>query len=254
MSKETEIKIPRKKFIRWFGHYLLKLVLWIVADVEIRGLENMPEKGPFILVGNHFSFLDPAVFVALFKRYDMEFIGGFAMPGAPATFFTKLPGLYGYLPVHRGTGSTKALKMAMNVLNQDGVLMIFPEGGSWAQSLRPARPGAAFLAAMTGAPILPVGLTDMYKIFPLKLGKRQKVRVNIGKPFGPFETTGRGKERRRQLDEIGENTMLQIAELLPDRERGLYAEDPSVREAAKGTEIYPYADKVEGEVVADTQF
>ena len=252
MSNDATIKVPRKHFIRWFGHWLIKFIMWIVADMEVIGMENMPKKGPFILVANHFSFLDPAIFVGLQHRNDMEFIGGFAMPGSPAKFLTKLPGAYGYLPVHRGTGSTKALKMALNVLNQDGILMIFPEGGSWAQSLRPARPGAAFLAAMTGAPIVPVGLVNMYNIFPLKFGKRQKIQVRVGESFGPFETTGRGKERRRQLDGIGEIIMHKIAELLDDKNRGLYADDPAIREAAKGTEIYPYADKIEGEVVAET--
>lgn len=251
MADSTKIKIPRKRLIRSFGHWLLRTFYAMFTEMEVVGEENLPETGPFILVGNHFSFLDPTIFVAL-KNWNIEFVGGFRMPGSPNQLITKLPGIYGYLPVHRGTGSTRALKMAMNVLNQNGILMIFPEGGSWAQSLRPARPGAAFLAAMTGAKIVPVGLTDMYKIFPIKWGKRQKITIRIGKPFGPFETTGRGKERRRQLDAIGEEIMQAIAILIDEKDRGLYADDPAIREAAKGTEIYPYADKVEGEVLAKT--
>jgi hypothetical protein len=40
--------------------------------------------------------------------------------------------------------------------------------------------------------------------------------------------------------------MRKIAELLPPERRGFYSEDPIIREAAKGTEIYPWADEAEG--------
>jgi hypothetical protein len=58
---------------------------------------------------------------------------------------------------------------------------------------------------------------------------------------------GRGRERREQLDEIGHEIMRHIAALLPPEKRGHYSDDPAIREAAKGTEVYPWADKVEGE-------
>jgi len=77
-------------------------------------------------------------------------------------------------------------------------LGIFPEGGNWATVLRFARPGTAYLAAQTGARILPIGLSGLNDIFPLKFGKRPRVVFRIGKPFGPFRVEGRGRERRRQ--------------------------------------------------------
>ena len=72
--------------------------------------------------------------------------------------------------------------------------------------------------------------------------------ARIGKPFGPFAASGRGRERRRQLEEIGHEIMRHIADLIPPERRGFYSDDPAIREAAKGTEIYPWADKAEGEV------
>ena len=42
--------------------------------------------------------------------------------------------------------------------------------------------------------------------------------------------------------------MRKIAELIPPEKRGHYSDDPEIRAAAKGTEIYPWADKVEGKV------
>ena len=117
----------------------------------------------------------------------------------------------------RGTGSRFALRAAEEIIKQDGVLGIMPEGGSWAEVLRPARPGAAFLAAKTGAKVLPLGIFGFNDIFPIKLGNRPKVVVKIGKPVGPFTAPGRGRVRREQLDQIGLELMKSIAVLLPDK-------------------------------------
>jgi 1-acyl-sn-glycerol-3-phosphate acyltransferase len=121
--------------------------------------------------------------------------------------------------------------------------------GNSAATLRPARPGTDFLAMRTGARILPVGLYGFTEVFSsLGRGRRARVTINVGKPCGPFAAAGSGRERREQLDEIGHEIMRRIAELLPQRLRGYYSNDPAIRAAAKGTEIYPWVDKIEGEV------
>jgi 1-acyl-sn-glycerol-3-phosphate acyltransferase len=117
--------------------------------------------------------------------------------------------------------------------------------------LRPARPGTAYLAARTGASILPVGLYGFNEIFRLRFRDQAKATIKIGKPFGPFKVIGRGRERRRQLDQIGNSIMQEIAQLLPDELRGRYAEDHNVRLAAKEAEHYPWVDKIEGEVFGE---
>jgi len=114
--------------------------------------------------------------------------------------------------------------------------------------LRPPRPGTAYLAARGGAPILPVAIYGLNDIFPLRLVNRPTVTVRIGKPFGPFEVRGRGRERRAQLDRIGDTIMEHIAALLPEGMRGRYSNDPAIREAARPFEAYPWEEAVEGEV------
>jgi len=52
--------------------------------------------------------------------------------------------------------------------------------------------------------------------------------------------TGRGRERRQGLDELGDRIMREIAELLPNNLRGRYSSDPEVRERAKEVEAYPW--------------
>jgi len=58
---------------------------------RINGRENLPKGGPLIVVGNHFHFLDPLMFIHLLP-YPAEFVGGAKMPNAPgATHFLAAP-------------------------------------------------------------------------------------------------------------------------------------------------------------------
>jgi 1-acyl-sn-glycerol-3-phosphate acyltransferase len=241
-----KIIYPRRIGIRRFLKFLSKVAFGLLSDFEIQGEENLPESGPLLVIGNHFCFIDPVAVIRTLP-YPIEFVGGAEFPHAPV-IVKWLPSLWGYYPVFRGTGSRYALRAAEEILKQDGVLGIMPEGGAWAEVLRPARPGAAFLASQTGAKILPLGIYGLNDIFPLKLGKRPKAIVKIGKPVGPFTATGKGRERREQLDAIGLELMKSIAALLPDHFRGFLAEDPEIRKQAAGTEVYPWEDLVEGEV------
>ena len=238
---------PRRQISRKFLHYLSIFAFNLLSDLQIEGEENLPAEGPLLLVGNHFSFIDPVAVVRI-APWPMEFVGGADFPHAPK-IVKWIPKLWGFFPLRRGTASRDALRSAESVLKQNGVLGIFPEGGNWAEVLRPARPGTAYLASRTGARILPLAIYGLNDIFPLRLGKRPTVHVKIGKPFGPYTAKGRGRERRQQLDGIGEKIMQHIADLLPDKFRGYLAEDPETRAAAKGTEIYPWENSAEGEVV-----
>ena len=240
------IKYPRRIFMRGLLKFLAKASLSLLSDFRIEGEENLPASGPLLVIANHFSFIDPVALLSSLP-YSIEFVGGAGFPHAPK-LVQFIPQLWGYYPVFRGTGSRYALRAAEEILNQNGVLGIMPEGGSWAEVLRPARPGAAYLASQTGAKVLPLGIYGLNSIFPIQLGKRLPTVVKIGKPVGPFTTTGRGRERREQLDQIGLELMKAIASQLPDHYRGFLANDPDIREAALGTEEYPWDSLVEGQV------
>ncbi len=250
MGNERIIKYPRRKNFRHFLHLLSRLAFWLLADLKIVGEENIPKDEAFFVVGNHFSFIDPVCFVRIFS-WKLEFVGGAQMPHAPG-IVKFIPKLWGYYPLYRGTGSRDSLRAAEEVLRHGGILGIFPEGGSWAEVLRPARPGTAYLASRTGARILPVGLVGLNDVFPmLKLGRRARIEFRIGEAFGPLIAEGRGRERRQQLDDLGDEIMRRVADLLPQDKRGRYSDVPAIREAAKEFEAYPWDDKLEGEVIGE---
>lgn len=242
---ETTIKYPRRQFIRGFMRTLISIVVGGLADFTIDGKENLPGVGPLLVVANHFHFLDPVMLIRG-TRWPLEFVGGAQTPNAPSAL-RWTTGLWGFIPTYRGTGSRMTLKASQAILAQKGVLAIFPEGGSWAHVLRPARPGTAFLATQMNTQILPIGIDGVLDFFPrIKAGKRPHIHLRVGEPFGPFVNVEPSRPSREELDEIGDTIMRHIAALIPNERRGYYSNDPSIRAAARGTEIYPWLDHPEG--------
>jgi len=239
-----KIRYPRRRLIRRILKNSIAMLFAVTADVKIDGKENIPTSGPLLVVANHFHFLDPLA-VLYATPWPMEFVGGAQTPNAPNTvgWISKL---FGVIPTYRGTGSRETLLSSESVLQQKGILGIFPEGGSWATVLRPARPGAAFLAWRTKAQILPVGLDGLVGYFQkIRKGERPLVHVQFGKPFGPFEFAEGKRPSREELDEVGHTIMKNISMQLPPHLRGFYSDDPAIRAAARGTEIYPWATQSE---------
>lgn len=238
------VRYPRRRAIRAVLRGGIAVAFSALADFHIEGRENLPKEGPLVIVGNHFSFLDPVALIHI-TSYPLEFLGGRQAPNAPG-LLSWIRNVWGILPVSRGGSSRDALLRAQRFLEQKGVLGVFPEGGSWATVLRPPRPGAALVAARSNAQILPIGYDGLEGFFSkVRLGKRVRINVRIGKPFGPFKMETRDRSNRQAIDDFGHEIMRRIAALIPPERRGFYSDDPVIREAAKGTEIYPWDTQVE---------
>lgn len=243
MSTASPIRWPRRQGIRFLLRAGIRAAFLGILDQKIEGRENLPKKGPAILVGNHFAFLDPLVFIAL-TDLPIEFFSGFTNPYAPrwTRIFTDA---WGTIRVRRGSSSRDALLAAEGILRQGGLMGIFPEGGNWAQVLRPARPGAALLAVKTDAPIVPVGLTGLFEAFPFwPNGRRAPVTIRIGQPFRPQLDPTAGM--RQQMEQAADQIMHQIAALIPASCHGVYSTDPALREAAREAARYPFDGAAEG--------
>jgi 1-acyl-sn-glycerol-3-phosphate acyltransferase len=222
---------------------LVHVVFSAITDFQIFGKENIPITGPALIVANHFNYADPVALIHAFPR-KLDFIGGTELPNSPQ-FVRFIPRLWGVFNVHRGRSSRDALMQGLNSLNNGRFLAIFPEGGSWATVLRPPRPGSSLLVVRSAAPVIPVGLDGFTDLFPLNLRKRRTVTVNIGKPFQLIKPGENSRMNREKMDELGHIMMKKIAELIPPENRGYYSDDPKIRLAAKGTEIYPWDDQIE---------
>jgi 1-acyl-sn-glycerol-3-phosphate acyltransferase len=229
--------------IYWF----VRLLGWLLLSVTVEGRENLPERGPLIIVCNHFGLLD-APMLQFYLPYKITYLA--AADLQEKWFFRVAIKGVGAIPVWRGRVDRDALKQAQQVLQEGGVLALFPEGGidpnyidiagrgesiqnTPARSFRTdaqlthARPGAAYLATLTQAPILPVSLLGGEQVMVnLRRFRRTRVTMRIGPVFGPLGTDPglRGQARREQLDEMGHLLMSKIAAQMPPENRGRYAE------------------------------
>ena len=188
-------------------YWLVRAFFRMVFRVEIRGLEHLP-RGPAIVACNHISGFDPPLLGSLLPR--------------PAWYMTKaeLFRIWGLswlirrlhaFPVRRGHPDRAALMQSLRILNEGGILIIFPEGHrSPDGGLQDPRRGTAFLAQKSGAPVVPVGLVGPY-------GFRRRVTFRMGPAFHIDPGTSVDEGARRIMAAIAE----QIASIR--EERGLAA-------------------------------
>lgn len=149
----------------------IKLAVRGWASAEFSGLDHIPKTGPAIVAANHRSYFDPLLIAATLAERGR--VGRFM---AKAELFETpvvkdLIAATGAIPVSRGSGSSAPLDAAADALAAGEVVVILPEGtiprgeDFFAPTLT-GRPGAARLAAATGAPIIPLGLWGTEKVWP----------------------------------------------------------------------------------------
>lgn len=197
VNSNLSIKYPRNVFKRRLLKSVLKVLLKILARVEVSGLENLPKEGPLILAGNHVGSIEAAL-MACYSPRMVEFIAAGDLPLDRQTQFAS--DNYGFIPVNRGNLDRLSVRMALDVLAQDGVLGIFPEGGTWEPGRMPAQLGVALLSQRGKAPVVPMGMSGIYGALgkALKL-KRPVMTVRFGKPIPPFECNQPVQELKEAL-------------------------------------------------------
>lgn len=237
MTKAYAMKYPRKPLVRRVLRAVIGFLIHRLGKIEIEGTENIPADGPVIIAGNHFNFIDPPLLIYANTRLT-EFIGGSQRPNSP--FWAKqIPKWYGFIHAFRSGYGRSTFEQSLAILKQDGVLGIFPEGGSWAALLRPARPGMAYLAVKSRAPIVPVSIIGADSILG---GGEGPARIIYHPPLTPPEMTSRGRERRDALDAFSRDVMAVIASGLPDDQRGEFSSCPDARAAAEAVSEFPFDD------------
>ena len=178
-SAEFEIPYPRFTFRRKTLNLLGRAILRLLTRSKISGLKNIPVEGPVILAGNHVSTLEPLL-IAVLPRRQVELLGAGDIPFEG--FIDKIVAEYGFIPVNRGNLDRKAMNQALGVLKQNGVLGLFPEGGTWNPAHMKAQVGVSWLSHQAQAPIVPIGFSGFHNGFSnaLKL-KRPRLQMKVGK-------------------------------------------------------------------------
>ncbi|MFC1936226.1 lysophospholipid acyltransferase family protein [Chloroflexota bacterium] len=206
------IKYPRKRIIRHIYRLIGRAFAPILANIEISGQENLPKDGPLLVVGNHTGAME-VVLMTIYTPWLVEYLGSIDIPHEKfILFFIKT---YGCIPIFRGKASKAAMNASLSVLNKNGIIGIFPEGGIWEPSIRTAHTGVAWLSFHAKSPILPVGFSStqgaLRQIFRLE---RPTLKMNIGQKLPPVEIIP-NQPRKTQLQDSANRISEAIWELIP---------------------------------------
>ncbi|UCC59905.1 MAG: 1-acyl-sn-glycerol-3-phosphate acyltransferase [Dehalococcoidia bacterium] len=197
----------------------MKVLLFAFTRCRIEGKENVPRSGPLIVVSNHLNNIDPPLLGASIPR-TIKFMAKQEL-FEPYWVRAIVQG-YGAFPVRRGKLDRKSLHKALEQLRDGRVVGMFPEGSrSFSKQLQPPQPGTALLAARSGAPILPVGISGSDQMRGFRsIFNRPRIKVTIGRPF--VLSSAEGSRTRLRLAQHSDLIMEHIARLLPESYRGEY--------------------------------
>jgi 1-acyl-sn-glycerol-3-phosphate acyltransferase len=231
-ASPTEVTRPTPLYraIQW----VLRILLFLLADFKVIGSQNIPTSGPFLITTNHVSMVDLAVaMVAIPYR-----VAAFAAEKHRERVAGRILEQFDVIWVRRGTADRAALRHALQILERGSILGVAPEGTrSATKQLIRGKPGAAFLALRSDALILPMGLVGTSSVLDAwRRLRRPRLRVIIGKPYH-LEA---GDGRRRDLQALSDEMMLRIAELLPPEYHGAYTDwkTSSQEDATDAAEVW----------------
>jgi len=187
-----------------FAKALFTLYFKCLYSLDVTGVENLPAQGAFIICANHTSWFDPPLI-------------GCLIPGRNRVYFMAKEELFkvfvfgflikklGAFPVKRNTADRKAIKRGLQVLEEGGILGLFPEGTrSPNGQLGKLYNGAALIALKSKKPVVPISIK-----WPKKFFRPVKVRIGSSISF-----TEEGKIRGEILEKISSKISEELEKLL----------------------------------------
>jgi len=211
--------------IYWILRWLVRGIIGVILfrRLHIEGEGNVPRGGGLLVVSNHIATADPPLHGGLFPRpvHFMAKVEWFL--GNPVVAFLARQFLC--FPVVRHTADRASLRYTLQLLEKGQAVLIYPEGTRAVDArLHRAEVGIAFLARRSGVPILPMAIYGSEKVIPkgAHWPRRAHTYLRYGKPF---HVPASMVDNHAAADYV----MSKIAELLPGKYRGVYAE-PAVTE------------------------
>ena len=152
-------ELPRTMDVRPPHRYLLhalsptaRTILRQRFRVEVHGAEHFPGSGPVVVAANHTGFIDGPL-MAIFAPRPLHALTKREMFHGPLGGFLRQSG---QIPIWREQVDPAAVRSSLRVLREGGAVGVFPEGTRGAGEMLRAEGGAAYLALVTGAPVLPL--------------------------------------------------------------------------------------------------
>lgn len=136
----------------------------LAGGIRVEGRENVPASGPFLLIANHQSFLDPVFTQAVVRRpiYAMAKSTQFSDP-VVGWMMRRVCSF----PVRRYQVDAQAVRVALRHLERGRGVAVYIEGErTWDGRLQDPQPGTARIALRAGVPIIPCAISGTYEIWP----------------------------------------------------------------------------------------
>jgi 1-acyl-sn-glycerol-3-phosphate acyltransferase len=172
----------------WYS--LVKILCVIIASVAFRfrsrGSDQIPQRGPVLLLSNHQSHLDP-ILVGMASERQLRFVA------RDSLFYWPLGGLIrslGAIPLAREGTGLAGLRVTLSVLRAGQALVLFPEGTRTVDgSLQPLKPGFSLVARRSEATIVPVGIAGAFEALPRGrcLPRPRAIWLQFGNRISPEE-------------------------------------------------------------------
>lgn len=142
--------------------FILRVIFDLLYRVEKIDLNKVPINGKLIKCSNHISYLDPVVIGAYIPRC-VYFMAKKELYNN--RFLSSLVTFLNTFPVKRQAFNRKAFSISFEILKDENVLCLFPEGTRSTDGvLRGGKKGIGFIAAASNTPILPVAISGTNKI------------------------------------------------------------------------------------------
>jgi 1-acyl-sn-glycerol-3-phosphate acyltransferase len=151
--------------------------------LHVDGLDNVPQSGGALVVGNHISAADPPLTGALIPRLDVYYMAK-SEHFASARWRWLFRAFHAY-PVVRGSADRTALRYTLDLLRDGHVVLVYPEGSRSPDGrLREPQPGVGFIARHGGVPVIPAAVWGTEKVLPRGTNRihRGDVHLRYGTP------------------------------------------------------------------------
>lgn len=175
---------------------LIPIFKWYY-NPKVINKELIPKDGAILVVGNHKHIMDQCMAIIATKRVIHYMAKKEYFDGKFAWFFRMV----GCIPVNRQIHDSDAKEAAIEVLEENGAIGLFPEGtrNKTEDFLLPFKFGAVSMASKTEATLVPFGITGDYKF------RSKNLVIRFGKPF---------KVGKMSLEESNEKLRNEVGHLM----------------------------------------